>query len=177
MKTSDVEVIEKTLGVELPGEYRKFLVSTRNYDEIDDVSVIDAPERIITSTIEHRKGFWGQKPWPTNLVYVGNERDASPYALNCDTGEFQRLYHGNIEKPPRASFESFGEFVSRRVEEYRIELENENAPPLTGFPKLRMEIASHFAFYGRAYAALIIVFVVWPLCAYSISELIRHFRG
>jgi len=109
---ADVQRIETALGVSLPKDYAHFLQSDRS-DEIDNTTVIDDADLIIELTQEYRQGAYGvAPPWPEHFVYVGDEADACPYALNCMSGELIHFHKGSITSQPIARFGSFSEFLA-----------------------------------------------------------------
>lgn len=176
MKIEDIRRIESALNVKLPSDFVEFMISERNYDAIDEVSVFDDANTIIEATIAYRQGKCSQQ-WPMQLVYIGDESDACPYALDCISAELKRLDHGSIEIKPLETFSSFQEFLTNRYNDYKKYLESENAPPLTGFAKLRSDLVFNLRCYGPVMVALLIFFVVLPTIAYSIRELYRWITG
>lgn len=176
MNTSDIKKIEENLKVTLPSDFVDFIISERNYDSIDEVSVMDEADSIIEATFAYREGKWNQQ-WPQHIIYIGDESDACPYALDCITGALNRLDHGNPDIEPLESFSSFKEFLKKRNNDYEEYLENENAPPLTGFAKWKSDMIFNLQFYGPAIIAIFIFFVVMPTIVYSIRELYRWVTG
>jgi len=67
---------------------------------------------IVDRTQEQRAGFAGGQPWAHQYVYIGDEDDACPYALDCDTGSVIYTDHGDLKKP-LARFASVAEFVKQ----------------------------------------------------------------
>ena len=94
----------------MPDEYILALGS-ENLD-LDNVSLIDNAESIVEATLLYRNGFMGLEPWQVNLIYIGDEADACPYILNCNTGTVIRSEKGDIKKPPLAEFKNLNEFLS-----------------------------------------------------------------
>lgn len=127
MNESEIRKIEKSLRVTLPETYRTFLKIERDADHyLDDTTIVDEADIIIQATLDYRKGFEGLKAWPEHLIFVGDEADACPYAINCLDGKFIRTDKGNIERNPLESFDSFESFIKQRQRE-----ENEDVSPET----------------------------------------------
>lgn len=108
----DLLRIESSLGVKLPEAYRKYLGSPRTQD-IDEESIFGDADLIISATQEYREGFGGNPPWPGKWVYVGDEADACPYAIDVESGEVIQTDHGNPERKPLENFASFREFTEK----------------------------------------------------------------
>ena len=106
MDLKAIERLEKELGVTLPPEYVRLLVQPRPA-AIGTVSVSDDVELIIERTKEHREGFAGAPEWPQQFVYVGDEDDACPYALDCTTGVIVWTDHGNLDQRPLERYGSW----------------------------------------------------------------------
>lgn len=107
--------IEEALHVKLPSSYREFLTSPRTAD-IDGQSVFADADSVIAATLYHRNGSGGSTPWPTNLIYIGDEADVCPYVLDTRTGEVVRTDKGNLARVPLNRFASFEEFLSSLAE-------------------------------------------------------------
>ncbi len=67
---------------------------------------------IIERTLEYRNGYCGAPAWPKAMLYVGDESDGCPYALNCDSGELLKTDHGNLERIALERYERFEDFVN-----------------------------------------------------------------
>ena len=104
LSATDVEDLERMLGVALPGAYARFL-QTRDRD-IDATSLFDDPQLIIEATRDYRAGFSGLPPWPNDMICVGDEADACPYAIDCTTGVCLRVDKGNLSRPPLHHYEN-----------------------------------------------------------------------
>ena len=114
----DIAEIERALDVRLPASYVLFL-STRDTGldvDVDGQSVLDDAKAIIDGTLEYRAGFVGLPPWPRTWVYVGDEGDACPYALDCETGGCFRLHKGDPMQPPLERHADFDAFLRLRRE-------------------------------------------------------------
>ncbi len=159
MQTRDVARIESTLSVSLPDAYRGFLLSERTDDRIDATSVLDDPETIIASTLAYRNGFEGLSPWPKPFVYVGDEADACPYLIDCDTGAFARSDKGDLSRAMLERYANFDAFVASRMSAASSE-------PVfakeTWMDKLR--------FYRLAILMLLVWFIVIPLLLILLTE-------
>jgi hypothetical protein len=111
MDRDGLQNIEEALGITLPVDYSK-LVMNRGSTGIDNTSLIDDPKLIIKLTKEYRGGFGGVPEWPSCFIYIGDEDDACPYALDCITGIIVQTDHGNLELAPLTRYESVAEFAS-----------------------------------------------------------------
>ena len=76
-----------------------------------EVSLWDDPTPIIEQTLEYRAGFGGAPPWPAEFVVIGDEEDACPYALNCNSCRIIQADHGNLKKTPLQEFDGIKELV------------------------------------------------------------------
>lgn len=163
MNQNDILKIETTLNVKLPSEFIDFITSERNYDAIDEVTVMDDANNIIEATTEYREGKFNQN-WPNHLLYIGDEADASPYALDCQTGILNRLDKGSLVKKPLESFKSFRVFVKHKHKEYQQELTLKKS-------EIKYKFISDLTFYLPAFIGFLLFFVVMPIIAYSIRQL------
>jgi hypothetical protein len=114
MSAEDIGRIAGDLGVALPGAYGIFLASSRG--DIDGESVLRDAQLIIEATQHQRSDQSGSQPWPPHFIYLGDEADACPYALDCQTGEVLRTDKGKLDREPLeryASFELFLEHFKR----------------------------------------------------------------
>jgi hypothetical protein len=107
--------IETELGVRPPDAYRDFLVSTHDFDLIDDTTVADDPQVVVEATQTYRKGFAGLPPWPAHYLYIGDEADACPYVLDCETGELFRSHKGTLSEPLERFADFSGFFAAKTV--------------------------------------------------------------
>lgn len=105
----DIAEIERVLEIALPQEYESFL--RLRIPEIDATTVIDTAATIIEMTLDYRKGFSGLPGWAADMIYVGDEADACPYALNCATGELFRTDKGDLARPTLESYRTFSAFI------------------------------------------------------------------
>ena len=108
----DIATIERELGVTLPAAYKRFLTEREEGSDvaIDADSVCDDARTVIDATLQYRAGFAGLPAWPAAWVYVGDEADACPYALDCASGACLRLDKGHPLREPlerHADFEAF----------------------------------------------------------------------
>ncbi|WP_105103722.1 SMI1/KNR4 family protein [Microbulbifer pacificus] len=172
MNQRDIQLIEERLGVDLPSEYVDFLLSDRDLDVIDDVTLIDDASLIVTSTMAYRNGSWNQQ-WPKNLVYVGDEADACPFVLNCVTGNLSRLDHGSLDRKALETYASMQDFITARYLQFREKAEAADGDPLTGFSKIKSDFLFNLKFYTPVIIALIVIFLLFPAVAISIRELYR----
>ncbi|MEL7536989.1 MAG: SMI1/KNR4 family protein [Pseudomonadota bacterium] len=108
---ADIVEIERELGVALPADYRAFLSSIRDAS-IDETEVLDSAEAIVDATKLYRSGLGRLPNWPAELVYIGDQADACPYALNCNSGEVARLDKGNIGHAPLDRYASFTDLIA-----------------------------------------------------------------
>lgn len=61
---------------------------------------------VIACTMAYRAGAYGLATWPTHFVYIGDEADACPYALDCIAGGLASLHRGDVTARPIARFKS-----------------------------------------------------------------------
>jgi hypothetical protein len=111
MTPSDIKEVETTLGLSLPETYSRFLSS--GISSIDGESILRTPGLIIEATMMYRNGDLGIPSWPPHFVCVGDEADACPYALNCNTGEVIHTHKGLLDEKPIARFASFEAFLAK----------------------------------------------------------------
>jgi len=109
MSEHDVRRMEAALQVALPWAYASFLQERGELP--DNTTVLDMADIVIACTMEYRAGAYGLPPWPAHLVYVGDEADACPYALDCNTGGVIHLHKGDVTTRPIARFDSFNAFL------------------------------------------------------------------
>lgn len=159
MKTRDIARIESALGVTLPEDYRGFLLSERRVDRIDETSVLDTPDAIVDLTQTYRKGFEGLQPWPQRYVYAGDEADACPYLVDCETGEFCRSDKGNLSRAMLERYTSFSAFLEKRTSRPSTD---EDATQDTWMDKL--------SFYRLAIIMLLLWFIVLPLVLVLLTQ-------
>jgi hypothetical protein len=107
----EVVRIEQQLGVPLPDSYRRFLTSPREKD-IDGQSLFGDADLIVSATLDYRNGADGLPPWPRNFVYIGDEADACPYAIDTASGEVTQTDKGNLQRKPLGRFVNFEEFLA-----------------------------------------------------------------
>lgn len=159
MTHSDVSAMEAALGVKLPAAYVSFLKKPleETAENVDESSVMRDADGIIGATREYREGFAGLNAWPQEWVYLGDEDDACPYALDCASGRVLRTDKGNPDRPPITEFGSFKAFVDHFAEQ---------AGPSRPQSKWIGFIVDHLAII-----AMLIIFVILPLLAYSVSLL------
>jgi len=109
LSPSDIASIATALGVTLPADYARFLQAQRPA-AIDETSVRDDAELIIEFTREYRDS----SRWPAHLVWIGDEADACPRVLDCNSGEVFRVEKGNLEKA-WDRYASFSAFVAANL--------------------------------------------------------------
>lgn len=114
MTAADVAAIEAELGVRLPLAYVRFVQAARD-DTIDATSVSDNPAHVVEMTRAYRDGEFGGKPWPPHLVFIGDEADACPRVLDCESGVVVRVGKGDLSTRPIERYEDFGRFVGSRL--------------------------------------------------------------
>lgn len=112
LTNNDVARIESALSVRLPSEYVTFLTQERSYATIDETTALSDADAIIEATQEYRRGFAGLPPWPHCYIYIGDEADACPYALDTESGRVIRMDKGNLDRRPLAEYPSFTAFSS-----------------------------------------------------------------
>jgi hypothetical protein len=173
MNESEIKNIETSLGVFLPESYRSFLKVERVTDNIDDTTVLADAAIIIESTQEYRNGYFSLKPWPNDLVYVGNEADACPYAIDCTTGKFIRTNNGNLVEKPLAVYESFEVFREQRERKASEERETEASDDLPPEIRRRNLIFFSISYYKPLAFGLIGFFVVLPMFGLMITHLFK----
>lgn len=107
---SDVARIESGLNVRLPDDYATFLTQDRSEATVDDTTALSDADAIIAATQEYRRGFAGLPPWPHFYIYIGDETDACPYALDTASGRVIRMDKGNLDRAPLAQYPTFTAF-------------------------------------------------------------------
>ena len=110
----DIVAIEAVLDVELP-QLLKRIMMDRAQCGLDRVSLFDDSSVIIETTQGYRRGV---PPWPMAWVWLGDEVDACPYILNCQTYAVWQLDKGNPTAKPIQKFESVAEWeasVGQRI--------------------------------------------------------------
>ncbi len=112
MNAQECQTIEGELGVKLPDAYRSFQLN-RSAFAVDSTTVADDARLVVERTLEYRHGFGGAPPWPGDVIYVGDENDACPYALFCSTGRLVQTDHGNLEAKPLSAHPDFTGFVQQ----------------------------------------------------------------
>ena len=158
LETSDIAHIERSLNVSLPHAYVEFLTATRVGSVLDGTEVLDDAKVIVEATELYRQGFDGLRRWPKELVHVGDQADACPYAVNCTTGEVMQTEKGNLDRPPLHRWPSFDAFTSS--------LESDIPSP-----DVSPVVARILDWLPGI--ALVVVFVVMPLLAYGLRTLFR----
>lgn len=111
LSNTDIARIESSLQVQLPPALATFLTEPRSPDGPDDTSLLDSADAIIEATLEYRRGFSGLPPWPTSWVYLGDEADACPYVLDCETAEVLHTDKGNPLHPPLNRYANIGALI------------------------------------------------------------------
>ncbi len=107
MTRNDIAAIEQKLGIKLPLALADFFaLEKRDVDERGE-SILSRASDIIELTLEYRAGYVGLAPWPKSWVYIGDEGDACPYYVDCDTGRIARLHKGNLREKPLEVFSDF----------------------------------------------------------------------
>lgn len=161
MKVSKVQQIESALDVKLPSAYRDFLANRRKDNTVDETTVTDEAEVIIEATLEYRKGFVDLPKWSASEVYIGDESDACPYVLDCESGRVVRLDKGNRERKPLQEWLSFEDFL-RQMESALFE---ETSPA---------EQRKNALFnYVPLVIGLLVFFVVLPLIGFGLTTLFK----
>ncbi len=117
MNEDQLRKIEDSLDLKLPPDYRRFLTADPGEDILDDTTVMRDEDGVIEATLDYRKGFEGLAPWPKHWIYIGDEADACPYALDCLSGELIRMDKGNLDREPLARYLTFKHFYQQREEE------------------------------------------------------------
>jgi hypothetical protein len=113
MTDEDIQKIEESLGVRLPLACTTFLKLPRP-EGIDEVTVLADPELIIQRTQLYRTGVGGAAPWPSEFVYLGDESDVCPYALDCSSGVIVQTNRGSLGRKPLARYSSFTDFIAEK---------------------------------------------------------------
>ncbi len=158
MKRADVAHIERSLEVSLPRAYVAFLTARRGNSALDATDVLEDATAIVNATELYRRGFEGLRPWPSELVYVGDQADACPYAVNCTTGEVMQTDKGNLDRPALRRWSSFEAFSSS--------LEPKDSSP--GVSPMAARVMEWLPVI-----ALVVIFVLVPILAYSVRALFR----
>jgi hypothetical protein len=96
MTSTDLDKIEQTLGLRLPADYRT-LMTGDSADRLVNSGLFTDAGKVIERTLEQRNGFGGAPPWPARFVYLGDQEDACPYALDCTSGRVTHSDHGRLD--------------------------------------------------------------------------------
>ncbi|MEN3943851.1 SMI1/KNR4 family protein [Prosthecobacter sp. SYSU 5D2] len=169
MTEEDIAKIETALGVCLPADYRAHLAKNDEDEEehgvVDDVTAMRDAYGIIKATRDYRAGFEGLPPWPAHWVYMGDEADACPYAVDCVSGQFRKTDKGNLLRPPLKAYASFDEFHAEHLRAYdeRMYVSDE---PLTLGDRVKNWLWGLAIFLG--------IFVVMPMILFSLKLLYRY---
>ena len=164
MKSEDIAIIERELGLTVPDDLREFLTSERDGFDPDAVAVSDEPCAIVEMTIKYRNGFAGLPPWPQTWIYLGDEADACPHGIDCASGRVFKLHKGNAQRKALKHYESFAAYQAAARENL---MKCDRSDPAAHGRKMTL------AMYGPLLAALIAIFVLLPLVAYSLRSLLR----
>jgi len=114
MTPQELQTIESCLGVVLPEAYKQVMASYPwpAFEGSTAASLWDNPAAIVEQTTAQRAGFGGAPSWPTQLVVIGDEDDACPYAIDCTTGSIIQTDHGNLQAEALADYPSISELLS-----------------------------------------------------------------
>ena len=104
MNTADIAKIEMALGITLPEVYRNTIAGS-SAPRLSELGIFDDAMLIIERTEEQRKGYGAAQPWPKQYVYIGDQEDACPYAMDCGSGVVIHSDHGSLT-------ETLGEYAS-----------------------------------------------------------------
>lgn len=103
-------LIASELGVAVPDRYAALL---REYPlSREDCALIRSPAEIIDLTKQQRAGFGGAPPWPEVWLYIGDDDDACPTALNVATGRVLKTDHGNLEREELDAWDTLEDYVA-----------------------------------------------------------------
>lgn len=116
MKDSDIAAVEAELGIKLPPGYRAIL-SGPDAKRLDKAGLFDDAALIIQRTKEQRAGFGGASPWPVHFVYIGDQEDACPYALDVTSGSITQTDHGNLAARPLARYATTADLAAELLKE------------------------------------------------------------
>jgi hypothetical protein len=111
MTVSDIAQIEAALRVQLPSAYRA-VVCDADASRLENAGLFDDATLIIERTKEQRAGFGGAPAWPQEMIYIGDQDDACPYALDVESGAVLQTDHGNLTRKPLARYESVSALVA-----------------------------------------------------------------
>lgn len=116
LSDEDIASIERELDVTLPASYKRFLTEREEGSDvaIDAESVRDDARTVIDVTLQYRAGFAGLPAWPAAWVYVGEEADACPHAVDCESGVCLRVDKGNPLREPLERHADFDAFLRLR---------------------------------------------------------------
>lgn len=156
MTEDQIRILEDSLSLKLPADYRRFLTEDPGEDLLDDTTVMRDVDAIIEATLDYRKGFEGLPPWPSHWLYMGDEADACPYVLDCLTGELIRTDKGHLNREPLTRYPSFQHFYLHRQEGSQ-----KLPPPTTWKDSLLDNTPLLLAFFG--------FFIVLPFVGFSIK--------
>ena len=124
--------IAEELGVELPKAYAEFWerISSTAYSGTCEVDFWHDPAAIIRMTKSFRAGAGSNPPWPNNLVFIGDDGAACPFALDVEAGMILHLDHGNTDREYVRKPAPLAEWLDQLVRDMK-EIEAERTEPLT----------------------------------------------
>src|SRR4029453_18322528 len=99
MTQADTDRIERDLDVKLPPAYRELMCGA-DAARLGDAGIFNDAALVVERTKAQCAGFGGAPAWVQKFVYVGDQADACPYALNVDSGAVVRSDHGDLFEPP-----------------------------------------------------------------------------
>lgn len=111
MTSFDIAAIEEKLGLKLPADYRTVLCGP-DAARLDEAGLFDDASLIVRRTKEQRAGYGGAPPWPDSVVYIGDQEDACPYALDVISGCIVQTDHGNLSSRPLARYANILELAA-----------------------------------------------------------------
>ena len=120
MNDQGLKKIELELNLNLPKIYIDVM---RAYPFKEDAgstdwSIWDVPEAVIRWTKEYQSGYGPNPCWNNNLICIGDDGDACPYAYNILDDSVVKTYKGNIELEPLERYQSFISFVEKLKIDY-----------------------------------------------------------
>ena len=120
MTQTDIDRIERDLDVKLPPAYRELMCAS-DAARLGDAGIFDNAALVVERTKRQRAGFDGAPAWATKFVYVGDQDDDCPYALNVDSGAVVRSDHGDLFEPPLARYNSFSNLAAELLAALELE--------------------------------------------------------
>ncbi|HOX08796.1 MAG TPA: SMI1/KNR4 family protein [Planctomycetota bacterium] len=120
MQLNELERVASSLGVGLPEAYKNAMQRFPFLDDLGSTewSLWDDADAIIARTLEYRRGDASAPPWDHRWVYLGDDDDACPYALDTVDGHIVKTDHGDTGGEPLGTWANMDDLVSHLADDY-----------------------------------------------------------